>query len=232
MRSFVCLLTLGLVAILSAGCGGGADDSSSSVATRAPGTTTPGPSARVAPPRSRCTAGTKRSYGAGRALALVLRRPASAFRTPGGAVVAAFGLRNANGVPTTFRALAARVGRDCSATWYRVQLPVRPNGAQGWVRAADVRSYRVEFEIRVDLSDRRLLAPDPTGPWGPGGIGISAFSPVLTDWAQGGPIAIHGTNEPWTIGTAASHGCLRIANDVLARLIRLVPDGTPVRIQT
>jgi len=265
MRSFVCLLTLGLVAILSAGCGGGADDSSSSVATRAPGTTTPGPSARVAPPRSRCTAGTARSYGAGGALALVLRRPASAFRTPGGAVVAAFGLRNANGVPTTFRALAARVGRDCSATWYRVQLPVRPNGAQGWVRAADVRSYRVEFEIRVDLSDRRLtvfrrgevlarvptavgrpatptptgsyyvnqrlLAPDPSGPWGPGGIGISAFSPVLTDWAQGGPIAIHGTNEPWTIGTAASHGCLRIANDVLARLIRLVPDGTPVRIQ-
>ena len=158
------------------------------------------------------------------------------------------------------------MGKDCSATWYRVQLPIRPNGAQGWVRAADVRSYRVDFEILVDLSDRRLtvfrrgevvvrvptgigrpatptptgsyyvnqrlLAADATGPWGPGGIGISAFSPVLTDWAQGGPIAIHGTNEPWTIGTAASHGCLRIANDVLARLIRLVPDGTPVRIRT
>jgi lipoprotein-anchoring transpeptidase ErfK/SrfK len=80
--------------------------------------------------------------------------------------------------------------------------------------------------------NQRLLAADPTGPWGPGGIGISAFSPVLADWAQGGPIAIHGTNEPWTIGRAASHGCLRIANDVLARLIRLLPDGTPVRIRT
>ena len=27
-------------------------------------------------------------------------------------------------------------------------------------------------------------------------LGISAYSPVLTGWAQGGPIAIHGTNEP------------------------------------
>jgi lipoprotein-anchoring transpeptidase ErfK/SrfK len=185
---------------------------------------------------------------------------------PGGAVVATFGLRNVNGVRTTFRALAARVGRDCSATWYRVQLPIRPNGSQGWVRARAVRAYSVDFRVLVDLSDRRLtvfrgdevyarvataigrpetptptgsyyvnqrlLAADPTGPWGPGGIGISAFSPVLADWAQGGPIAIHGTNEPWTIGRAASHGCLRIANDVLARLIRLLPDGTPVRIRT
>ena len=265
MRSFACLLTLGLVAGLSAGCGGQSDEASPSPAPRGPVATTPGPGTKVAQPPTRCTAGAARSYDA-RALALVLRRPASAYRTPGGAVVAAFGLRNANGVPTTFRALTARLGKDCAATWYRVQLPVRPNGAKGWVRAADVRSYRVDFEILVDLSDRRLtvfrrgevvvrvptgigrpatptptgsyyvnqrlLAADPTGPWGPGGIGISAFSPVLTDWAQGGPIAIHGTNEPWTIGTAASHGCLRIANDVLARLIRLVPDGTPVRIRS
>ena len=79
--------------------------------------------------------------------------------------------------------------------------------------------------------NQRLLAADPSGPWGPGGIGISAFSPVLVDWPQGGPIAIHGTDEPWTIGRAVSHGCLRIDNNVLARLIRLVPDGTPVRIR-
>ena len=42
--------------------------------------------------------------------------------------------------------------------------------------------------------------PTRSGPFGPGGIGISAFSPVLTGWAQGGPIAIHGTNQPASIG--------------------------------
>jgi lipoprotein-anchoring transpeptidase ErfK/SrfK len=198
-------------------------------------------------------------------VALVLRRAAAAYAAPGGAVVARFGRVNENGVGTTFRALAARLDARCRPQWYRAQLPIRPNGAQGWVEAAAVRRYAVDFRIVVDLSDRRitvfrrgavvartvtaigaretptptgsyyvnqrLLAPDPTGPWGPGGIGISAFSPVLVDWPQGGPIAIHGTNAPWTIGRAASNGCLRIDNDVLERLIHLVPDGTPVRIQ-
>ncbi|HZR96035.1 MAG TPA: L,D-transpeptidase, partial [Gaiellaceae bacterium] len=48
--------------------------------------------------------------------------------------------------------------------------------------------------------NQRLVPRDPTGPFGPGAVGISAFSSVLTGWTQGGPIAIHGTNEPWSIG--------------------------------
>jgi lipoprotein-anchoring transpeptidase ErfK/SrfK len=79
--------------------------------------------------------------------------------------------------------------------------------------------------------NQRLLAADRKGPWGPGGIGISAFSPTLVDWPQGGPIAIHGTNRPESIGQVASNGCLRIANGILERLIHLVPEGTPVRIR-
>ena len=146
-----------------------------------------------------------------------------------------FGLRNVNGVPTTFRVLGARLGADCRPAWYRVQLPIRPNGARGWIPASAVRRYVVDYRIVVDLSDRVVTvfqagqrvrshgAPrsdgptprprraaststsgccraDPSGPFGPGGIGISAFSPVLTGWAQGGPIAIHGTNQPASIG--------------------------------
>lgn len=254
-------MTLVVAATLLAGCGG--SEKSSAQAPLPQVTTTPRSDTEVAPPPSRCAAGSRRSYEK-QGIALVLRHAASAYRAPGGAVVASFGVRNENGVPMTFRALGARVTSDC-ATWYRVQLPIRPNGAQGWVREADVRAYGVAFRILVDLSERtltvfrrgellvrvptaigrpetptptgsyyvnqRLLAADPSGPWGPGGIGISAFSPVLTHWTQGGPIAIHGTNEPETIGTAASHGCLRVANDVLSRLIHLVPDGTPVRIR-
>lgn len=48
--------------------------------------------------------------------------------------------------------------------------------------------------------NQRLIPTDTSGPFGPGAIGISAFSNVLTGWAQGGPIAIHGTNQPWSIG--------------------------------
>jgi lipoprotein-anchoring transpeptidase ErfK/SrfK len=79
--------------------------------------------------------------------------------------------------------------------------------------------------------NQRLLASDPTGPWGPGGVGVSAFSPVLQDWAQGGPIAIHGTNTPQLIGSAVSNGCVRISNFHLRQLMRLAPEGTPVVIR-
>ena len=79
--------------------------------------------------------------------------------------------------------------------------------------------------------NQRLLAADPSGPWGPGGIGISAFSPTLRNWAQVGPIAIHGTNQPSSIGQVMSNGCMRIDNAVLEQLIHAVPDGTPVRIR-
>ena len=41
----------------------------------------------------------------------------------------------------------------------------------------------------------RLYLTDPRGPYGPGALGLSSFSPVLTGWTRGGPVAIHGTNE-------------------------------------
>jgi lipoprotein-anchoring transpeptidase ErfK/SrfK len=62
-------------------------------------------------------------------------------------------------------------------------------------------------------------------------VGISAFSPVLTGWAQGGPIAIHGTNRPSSIGTAVSNGCIRLPNRVLKRVFRTAYAGTPVVIR-
>ena len=70
-----------------------------------------------------------------------------------------------------------------------------------------------------------------TGPFGPAAIGISAYSTVLTGWTQGGPIAIHGTNEPWSIGHAVSNGCIRVRNPVLRRLFKVTPAGTPVVIR-
>jgi lipoprotein-anchoring transpeptidase ErfK/SrfK len=203
--------------------------------------------------------GTRVSY------AVTVRRVAVAYRTPGAGRIARFGRLNVNGVPTVFAVLGARLDRNCRAAWYRVQLPMRPNGRTGWVRASAVSERALHVRIVVDLSRRsvtlyrgptpilvtpaaigspstptptgryyvnqKLVAPDPLGPYGPAALGISAFSPVLQDWVQGGPIAIHGTNEAELLGSAVSHGCIRVPNDVVMRLWNLVPTGTPVLIR-
>lgn len=188
-----------------------------------------------------------------------------AYRTPGGAELGRFGPRNVNDYPTVFEALAKRVDADCAATWYRVQLPVKPNGSTGWIPARGITLSPVRTRIVVSVSKRtltlyragkvvlhatvavgaaatptptgryyvnqRLVPEDASGPYGPAAIGVSAYSDVLTGWAQGGPIAIHGTNEPWSIGRAVSNGCIRLPNATLTRVFRLADAGTPVIIK-
>ena len=198
------------------------------------------------------------SYGA------VVRKRAIAFRQPGKSELARFGPLNVNGVRTVFAVLAKRVDRYCGVSWYRVQLPLKPNGVTGWVRPYAVRLVPLTTRIQVNLSSRRvtlfvrgkrvltaraaigtsatptptgryyvnqrLIPADTSGPFGPGALGISAFSEVLTGWAQGGPIAIHGTNRPQLLGQAVSNGCIRIHNDKLRRLFRWALAGTPVTV--
>jgi lipoprotein-anchoring transpeptidase ErfK/SrfK len=172
---------------------------------------------------------------------------------------------NVNRFPTTFSVLGVVRHRDCRPAWYRVELPIKPNGSTGFVLARSVRVGPVHTRIVVDLSARRLtlfrnsrrvlstvvavgspatptptgryyvnqrlIPSDPWGPWGPAALGVSAFSTVLTHWTQGGPIGIHGTNEPWSIGRAVSNGCIRLRNGVLRRVFSVTYAGTPVVIR-
>jgi hypothetical protein len=46
--------------------------------------------------------------------------------------------------------------------------------------------------------------------------------------APWGIYGIHGTDKPWTVGTVASHGCIRMFNRDVEQLYRVVPLGTPV----
>jgi hypothetical protein len=215
----------------------------------------------------RCVAGRERRLGDRRVsyAGFVVSARARAVRRPGGSLIETFGRVNVNGYPTVFGVLAEVVDRHCRATHYRVQLPVRPNGTIGYVRARSLSIYPVRARLEVDLSERRihvfrdgrhvrsvitavgsestptptgryyvnqrLRAGDPTGPYGFGGIGISAFSPVLVYWPQGGPIAIHGTNAPDSIGRAASNGCLRVDDGALRWLFQVALAGTPVHIR-
>ena len=213
-----------------------------------------------------CRPGSAVSLASGRlAYAVTVMNRAVAYRHPGRGRITAFGHLNLNGVPTVFGVLGARVDASCQAAWYHVQLPLRPNGITGWVRASAVSERAVAMRNIIDLSERRVTrlragnpifvvpaaigsaaTPTPTGryyvnqklvpsdPWGafgPAAIGISAFSPVLKSWAQGGPIAIHGTNEATLLGSAVSHGCIRVRNADILRLFRLAPTGTPVLIR-
>jgi lipoprotein-anchoring transpeptidase ErfK/SrfK len=83
---------------------------------------------------------------------------------------------------------------------------------------------------RFFITDK-LATGDPDSVWGANAVGISAFSDVLTDFIGGiGQIGIHGTNNPDSIGQAASSGCIRLPNEVIDALIERLPLGTPVHI--
>ncbi|HEX8743276.1 MAG TPA: L,D-transpeptidase [Thermoleophilaceae bacterium] len=47
----------------------------------------------------------------------------------------------------------------------------------------------------------------------------------------GGSIGIHGTSEPWSIGSRASHGCIRMRAGDIRNLANRTPIGTPVLIR-
>jgi lipoprotein-anchoring transpeptidase ErfK/SrfK len=65
--------------------------------------------------------------------------------------------------------------------------------------------------------------------YGPYAFGTSAYS-SLSDWPNGGVVGIHGTNEPNLIPGRPSHGCVRVRNDKILKLAKLMPIGTPVSI--
>ena len=72
---------------------------------------------------------------------------------------------------------------------------------------------------------------DPNGPYGTYAFGLSAYSNVIHSFAGGpGQVAIHGTNDPSSIGTNVSHGCIHLTNRAITRLAHELPLGTTVRI--
>ena len=66
--------------------------------------------------------------------------------------------------------------------------------------------------------------------YGPVAFGTSARSAVLTDWPGGGFVGVHGTNEPSILPGYVSHGCIRMPNEAILQLARLMPVGTPLTV--
>jgi hypothetical protein len=76
----------------------------------------------------------------------------------------------------------------------------------------------------------KFRTPGPGGLYGPVAFGSSDYS-VLSDWPGGGIVGIHGTSEPSLIPGRPSHGCIRVRNQAVRRLWRLMPIGTPLLIR-
>ena len=148
--------------------------------------------------------------------------------------------------------------------WYRISVPMRPNGTYGYIPAADAAVSPTVNKIVVNVRRRTIDVFGETGkhllhgkvavgaPGMPTPLGhfyVSAtFRPIndpflgvwaletsayssLTEWPGGGVVGIHGTNAPWLLGQAVSHGCVRVSNATAAKLKYLAPAGTPILIK-
>jgi lipoprotein-anchoring transpeptidase ErfK/SrfK len=106
-----------------------------------------------------------------------------------------------------------------------------------------VRVYRSGvLRFRVRAATGAPSSPTPPGeyvvtdrvPFGGGALGsfafgISGIQPRLpAGWSGGDQLAIHGTNEPWSIGRSVSAGCVRVSEWSLSRFRPLLRLGTPV----
>jgi lipoprotein-anchoring transpeptidase ErfK/SrfK len=72
------------------------------------------------------------------------------------------------------------------------------------------------------LTDEAIPGGDPENPLGHYWIG---FWTNGRDW-----IGLHGTPNPTSVGTAASHGCIRMYNNDVEELFHQVSVGTPVTV--
>ena len=102
-------------------------------------------------------------------------------------------------------------------------------GAAGFETPAGMR--------RVLYKDKNPSWTAPNRPWAYPYQG-QTFPPgdprnPLRAWfiALGDGIGIHGTSEEWTVGTSASHGCIRMHTSDVKNVARLTPVGTPVLIR-
>jgi lipoprotein-anchoring transpeptidase ErfK/SrfK len=143
----------------------------------------------------------------GRGVAIVARGRRAAVavhRRPGGPTTRTVARRTVEGrrLPAIFRVLERRGG------WLRVELPVRPNRARGWVRAADVTLARSDYRIviarrahrltlledgrvvlRAPIAVGRAVSPTPTGSY------------FVTDLLR--PPDPHGFYGPYALGLSA-----------------------------
>lgn len=125
-----------------------------------------------------------------------------------------------------YRVIHARLEVDRSA----MTATLFKNGAQVWSARVGVgtgdRTPAGSYYVRS-----RLTSVNPRGRFGPFGFGLSAQSSARGDWPHGRTVGIHGTRKPGVIPGRSSDPCVRLRNEDLRSLWKLIPPGTPVAIR-
>ena len=120
---------------------------------------------------------------------------------------------------------------------FRLRLFKRLKFVKGYGVAVGQSAYPTpngRFALQSKQVDPVWTAPN--SPWAGemGGQSVSggaANNPLKARWmGVSGSVGIHGTGEPWSIGTRASHGCIRMAVPDVIDLFDRVSVGTPVLI--
>jgi lipoprotein-anchoring transpeptidase ErfK/SrfK len=78
----------------------------------------------------------------------------------------------------------------------------------------------------------KLHPDDQASPYGCCLLALSGHqTKLIKGWPGGDRLAIHATPSLWTVGKAASLGCMRARPGDIRRLMRKVPAGTPVFVR-
>jgi lipoprotein-anchoring transpeptidase ErfK/SrfK len=95
------------------------------------------------------------------------------------------------------------------------------------VGAPDTPTPVGDFYIRV-----LLQPPDPNTVYGPYAYGLSSHSEKLNEFNGGdAEVGIHGNNDASVLGQDVSHGCIRMSNDKITQLAKVLLLGTPVEVK-
>ncbi len=91
-----------------------------------------------------------------------------------------------------------------------------------------------EVQNRYRCAVGKPATPTPAGDWYLIQKTLNPGGPFGPRWMRlsipFGGYGIHGTDNPSSIGTAASHGCIRMVNEQAIELYDIVPLGTQVKI--
>jgi lipoprotein-anchoring transpeptidase ErfK/SrfK len=127
------------------------------------------------------------------------------------------------------RTVQSRVWVEADISHRRVNLMLGTRTLRSFVAAVGAPASPTPVG-RFSVTDP-IATGDPGGPFGWYAFGLSGHQPNLPPgWSGGDQLAIHGTNTPSSLGTAASAGCLRVSATALGILKRYLRPGTPVVI--
>lgn len=167
----------------------------------------------------------------------VLAKPGSSqwkFETPRGRLVVQSKESDPAWVPPDWHYVEVATKKKLRLLQLKRTAPVRLSDGSEIVvegneivrRLADGAAFPIESgEGKELIADGRIIVP-------PLGTNARRFAGVVgtNRLNLGDGYALHGTDTPASIGTSVSHGCVRLRNEDIETLFRLVPVGTPVYI--